>query len=233
MSLLSKRAIQRCLESGEIIIDPFNPENLKSTQYDVTLGRYCYREVTSGSPVYNPFDERMVKRKWQLDEARRHRDLIDDNVLGELAGIGLDEEIILLKPGEMILGHTEEFIGGACNHITTMMKARSSVGRSFLEICRCAGMGDVGYFQRWTLEIANTSRDQMIPLVRGRRYGQILFFEVDPVAAADMYGATGKYQEGASLERIKAAWSPEQMLPKQWLDREAVAQKKPGALPAR
>ncbi|MCX8513508.1 MAG: hypothetical protein ORN26_00305 [Candidatus Pacebacteria bacterium] len=43
-----------------------------------------------------------------------------------------------MRPGETILAHTNEFIGGR-NHITTMMKARSSMGRSFIEVCKCAG----------------------------------------------------------------------------------------------
>jgi hypothetical protein len=33
--------------------------------------------------------------------------------------------------------------------VTTMMKARSSLGRNFIEICKCAGWGDVGYINRW------------------------------------------------------------------------------------
>lgn len=28
--------------------------------------------------------------------------------------------------------------------VTTMMKARSSMGRNFIEVCKCAGWGDIG-----------------------------------------------------------------------------------------
>ena len=47
-----------------------------------------------------------------------------------------------LHPGETILAHTQEFIGGR-ECVTTMMKARSSLGRVFVAVCKCAGWGDV------------------------------------------------------------------------------------------
>jgi hypothetical protein len=40
--------------------------------------------------------------------------------------------------GKTILGHTNEFLGGR-GSVTTMMKARSSMGRNFIEVCKCAG----------------------------------------------------------------------------------------------
>ena len=101
------------------------------------------------------------------------------------------------------------------------MKARPSLGRNGVEVCRCAGMGDVGYFTRWTMEIVNTSRFQTIALPVGRRVAQLLFFRVEPVASKDVYDQQGKYQSSKSLADLKAAWTPEQMLPKQWLDRES------------
>lgn len=100
------------------------------------------------------------------------------------------------------------------------MKARSSMGRNFFEVCKCAGMGDAGYFNRWTMEITNNSRYHQIPIVVGRRVAQLLFFKIEPVDAKDVYDQTGKYQGTKSLEALKAAWSPEAMLPKQWKDRE-------------
>lgn len=42
---------------------------------------------------------------------------------------------LLVRAGETILGHTNEFIGGQ-GGVTTMMKARSSMGRTFIEVCK-------------------------------------------------------------------------------------------------
>ena len=59
-----------------------------------------------------------------------------------LENISHEDEIIWIAPGETILGHTNEFIGGT-ESVTTMMKARSSMGRNFIEVCKCAGWGDM------------------------------------------------------------------------------------------
>jgi dCTP deaminase len=217
--LLGKPRIQYYMETGDIIIDPFVPENLGSAQYDVTIGENVFREVSHLGSLYNPFDEKHVRRKWELDKAISHEEWVERS--GQpLVNVALDEKLIIVGPGETILGHTQEFIGGACNFITTMMKARSSMGRNFFEVCKCAGMGDAGYFNRWTMEITNNSRYHQIPIVVGRRVAQLLFFKIDPVDDKDVYDQAGKYQTTKSLAELKASWLPEQMLPRQWRDRE-------------
>ena len=237
--LLSKPVIERLLATKHITIDTFKAENLGSAQYDVTLGEHFYREkkpiyrsggalssfVVEGGyerRIYNPFDEAHVRGRWQLDRPITHEDWIDRTGKA-LVNIGRHEKLILLEPGEMILAHTEEFIGGSCDFVTTKMYARSSSGRNGLEVCRCAGLGDVGYFTRWTMEIANTSRFDSIFIVPGRRIAQLTFFQVERVDAKDVYSKQGKYQDTDALDKLKAAWTPDQMLPKQWLDRESRA----------
>ncbi len=217
--LLGKPEIERNIASGDIVIDPFEPENLGSAQYDVTIGENFYREANHFGSLYNPFDEKQVRQKWELCRAITHEDWIERSG-APLVGVHDNDKLIIVGPGETILAHTQEFIGGACNHITTMMKARSSMGRNFFEVCKCAGMGDAGYFNRWTMEVTNNSRFHQIPIVVGRRVAQLLFFAIEPVAAADVYDVAGKYQSSKSLAELKASWSPEQMLPKQWRDRE-------------
>ncbi|PSO45304.1 MAG: hypothetical protein BRC25_02590, partial [Parcubacteria group bacterium SW_6_46_9] len=133
------------------------------------------------------------------------------------------DEVIVLDPGETILAHTQEFIGGR-NTITTMMKARSSLGRNFIEVCKCAGWGDVGYTGRWTMEITNNSRHYSIPLVVGRRVAQIIFFATGEIRDTD-YTDDGKYQTEDRLETLKENWHPKQMLPKMYEDREVTNNK--------
>jgi len=132
-----------------------------------------------------------------------------------------DDRIIWIKPGETILCHTNEYIGGR-DTVTTMMKARSSLGRNFIEICKCAGWGDIGYINRWTMEITNNSRYYSIPLVVGRRVAQIVFFDTEGIIE-DSYEIKGKYQNTRDVEELKKTWSPSEMLPKMFKDKEVIS----------
>ena len=211
------------------MIDPFNEKNLTSASYDVTLGKYYWRESyhNGGIISYNPYAKKDVQRVWgpKYYIARPLREWIEKTPLKKMPGIDMDDLVIWIAPGETILCHTQEFIGGR-HCVNTMMKARSSMGRNFIEICKDAGWGDIGYVNRWTIEVTNNSRFYHIPLVVGRRIGQMTFFETEPIDEKDAYYKSGKYQGTQDVEKIKKAWSPEMMIPKMYKDWEIKALKK-------
>lgn len=227
-SCMSDRAIMRALEAKRIYISPFVPENLGTCNYDITLGPHFYRENREPGVVslYNPYDEAHVRQVW--GDARSFCSAI---TAGEwrtrncgfppLTNIPDEAQIIILDPGETILAHTLEFIGGADDRITTMMKARSSMGRNFVEVCKCAGWGDIGYHNRWTMEITNNSTKYQIPLVVGRRIAQLIFLETEGASQAK-YNTSGKYQSG-ELGKMESTWHPSMILPKMYQDREVRA----------
>ena len=206
------------MEQGNIVITPFNEKNLSTSSYDVTLGEYYFSEQEHAHTVYNPYNREDVDRVWGTEPKKAQK--AEDVLREPFSFIGISEEdrIILLDPGETVLAHTSEFIGGR-NHITTMMKARSSTGRNFIEVCKCAGWGDVGYTNRWTMEITNNSRYYRIPLVTGRRIAQIVFFETGPIRGGD-YTTQGKYQITQDLTDLEKEWNPAAMLPKMYHDRD-------------
>jgi hypothetical protein len=66
-STLSDKAIMHHLRvTGKVCIEPFTPHHLSTSSYDVTLGRYFYRESMPepGSGIYNPYSPAMVTRVW-------------------------------------------------------------------------------------------------------------------------------------------------------------------------
>ncbi|HUX35639.1 MAG TPA: hypothetical protein VMV71_01240 [Candidatus Paceibacterota bacterium] len=222
--LLSRTGIVRHLKEGTIIIDPFVDFNLKTSSYDVTLGEWYWKERNPSGrhTIHNMYDKKSTDKVW---EGPMRAELASD--LRERTGVALDNipdgaKVILLGPGETVLGHTNEYIGGR-KVCVAKMYARSSLGRNFIEVCKDAGWGDIGYFNRWTMEITNNSKNFSIPLVVGRRIAQMVFYEVEPLEG-DYVDEKGKYQVSAELDELKKLWHPDMMLPRMHLDREVVGE---------
>ncbi len=214
MSVVSNTRVMQAMEEGSIVIEPFNKSHLSTSSYDVCLGENYYRPQTGMlGNIFNIYDSEHVQRVWgdpQIAQSvEEHHKFIKSYLLD--AKFKADDKIILLAPGETILAHTDEFIGGR-NTITTMMKARSSLGRSFITVCKCAGWGDVGYVNRWTMEITNVSTNYSIPLLVGERIAQIIFFDA-PDCEGD-YSDVGSYQTTTDIAQLKANWQPSSMLPR-------------------
>jgi len=225
---LSDRKILEQMKKGTIVIEPFTRENLATSSYDVTLGEWFYREqpTKDNQSIYNIWSKKHTEHVWGADKVGRATKAKDafKKYNFQWDGISPDDRVILIRPGETLLAHTNEFIGGR-DSVTTAMKARSSMGRNFIEVCKCAGWGDVGYINRWTMEITNNSKSYIIPLVVGRRIAQIVFYETGPILEKD-YSARGKYQTSDDMRTLKKMWKPDMMLPRLWADRD-IKKKKP------
>lgn len=220
---LSDRRILEEMKKGSIVISPFTDEQLATSSYDVTLGEWFFREQPTkyNHSLYNIWSQEHMEHVWGADKVERAvtaKEAFKKYNFDWNGGIRPDDKVIVLRPGETILAHTNEFIGGK-DHITTMMKARSSMGRNFIEVCKCAGWGDVGYVNRWTMEITNNSKNYIIPLVVGRRIAQIIFFETGPILERD-YTKSGKYAKSTNLAELKKSWKPASMLPQLYNDKD-------------
>ena len=183
--LLSDKRILEELERGNIVIEPFDRRQLGTNSYDVRLGEWFFLPNHNMVTV-NFTDERDSRSFW----GEPHH-----------AQMGL----IAIRPGDTILAHTVEVIGGH-RGFTTSMRARSSIGRSCLSVCKCAGVGDVGFISRWTMEITNHSH-ALVQLPVGLRVAQILFYEVGET----LHEYHGKYG-------MRTDWAPHDMLPKLYRD---------------
>jgi deoxycytidine triphosphate deaminase len=196
MSVLSDREIIEAHEAGSIIIEPFNLDQLGNCSYDITLGEYYCRlqpataTATSTGVTFvaiNPFNPKDVHCLWSQPLRA-----VDNG--------------IILKPHDTILCHSQEFIGGR-HRITTMLKARSSLGRAGINLSM-GGWGDVGFINRWTFALTNlTDHPMMLPVKQ--KIAQIVFLRTGETRK----DYTGQYQTTADLNQLRSAWTPHQMLP--------------------
>lgn len=206
--VLSDKQIIKEMERANIWIHPYNKNNLSNTSYDVTIGPNYYRVSKTPPKLFLPWNEDSVLEYWGEPQYAK---TITDETMCQVFNLPLGSKYILLEPGELILAHTNEFIGGA-NYITTMMKARSSMGRIGISVCKDAGWGDVGYVNRWTMEISNFSQST-IPLVVGSRVAQIVFFYTGRVI--NSYEKKGAYQEKYdTVDELMEKWQVSDMLPR-------------------
>lgn len=217
-SVLSDEEIRRGIKKGYVVIHPYNEKRVQTSSYDVSIGEYYWttRPPHPGSRLFNPHNPDHIKRLWQGPfRAKTIREYLNSNeewyCEEDFKGLFLDDPVIILAPGETILAHTEEFIGGR-DKVTSMMKARSSWGRAFLSVCKDAGWGDVGYFNRWTMEIQNNLAHEWSVIPVRQPIAQLVFFRVTK-SGGEQYSSDGAYQETADLEKLIKNWKPEAMLP--------------------
>jgi dCTP deaminase len=171
------------LRAGNIQISPFDERLMNSNSYDVRLGEWAIRQ--KGHSLIPPVVRYNTNDGQEIMWANPTK---------------IGPHGLYLDPGETVLCHTEEFIGGQAI-ITSEMKAKSTTGRYCLSVCKCAGLGDVGYISRWTMEMTNHS-GFIVCIQPGEPIAQIVFHLVSEVE--EQYH--GRYGQGE--------WKPEDMLPK-------------------
>lgn len=219
MSVLSNIEIEGAIEQKWVVCHPLDPSNIRGSSIDLTLGEnfyFCGRARRGGA--YNPFDRNDTLSYFGKPlKAKPLSDPLMRLWYGATPqpGIPDDHPVIWLPGRTRILAHTHEFVGIQPPG-TTEMRARSSWGRNGIAVCLCAGWGDPGYINRWTMEVHNFN-DGPVPLPVGERIAQMIFHRTGPVSGH--YGDDGKYQGGVDLCEIVEGWRPEHMLPRSYKDK--------------
>lgn len=195
-----------------IVIDPFDEKRLDGNSYDVSLGQFYFRArpLNLGARIYNPYCEEGVDALWGKSQEASVAEIEFRRCgIPVPEGISPEDRVIIVKPMETILAHTGEFIGGR-DRACRWMQGKSGWSRSFISVCMDAGLGDIGFISRWTMEITNRHPEYAVPLVVGRTIAKIAFLMASESAPA--YG--GNYQQGSDIEEVKQTWKPENMLPR-------------------
>lgn len=162
--ILSGKEIEAHL-GKEIIIEPFDRTRLNPNSYNLSLANelLVYQNHTLDMKTPNPTDR-----------------------------IIIPEDGLLLEPGRLYLGRTNEFTKTEC--FVPMLEGRSSTGRLGLFIHVTAGFGDVGFAGYWTLEIFCVQPIRIYPNVQ---ICQIYYHDIH--GDYEPYHS-GKYQNNTGIQ---------------------------------
>lgn len=195
--VLINNQILAAFQSGEIVcVPPDAMAKVNNASVDVHLGAWVARTARRNS-------------RWHLNEANAEDEFVVTNLDKDLYMKGVLE----LLPGERVLAHTHEFIGTR-SRLLPEMRAKSTFARWGLTVCACAGWGDVGFHNRWAMEIKNLNAHETIKVEVGTAIAQIVFHETETVPEDQRYGVIGNYQKGDDLEAMVRDWKPQSILPK-------------------
>ncbi|MDX6633516.1 MAG: dCTP deaminase [Solirubrobacterales bacterium] len=171
--VLSDRTIKQEIESGRLVLDPYDSGLVQPSSVDVRVDRQ-FRVFHNARRPY-------------IDVRKPTEDLT------ELVTIS-DEEPFILHPGEFVLGQTLERVK-LPNDLVARLEGKSSLGRLGLLIHSTAGFVDPGFEGNLTLELSNVA-NLPITIYHRMPIGQISFMRMDaPVESVYGSGEAGsKYQ---------------------------------------
>lgn len=180
--LLSDRDIRTELDSGRILLDPYEPSMLQPSSIDVRLDKF-----------FRLFDNHKYPF---IDPAQDQPDLT------RLVEVEQDEPFIL-HPGEFVLGSTYEAVT-LPDDVAARLEGKSSLGRLGLLTHSTAGFIDPGFTGHVTLELSNVAT-LPIKLWPGMKIGQMCFFRLSSAAeqpyGSSAYGSRYQGQRGPTASR--------------------------------
>ena len=185
--MLSGQAIEDSIfGDGKIIIIPFKREQIQPNGYDLTIGSWIIRYKSYG---------KQGRTVIELDDVNLK------HIFAEPVFVN-PGEYILFRPLERILCHTQEVIGTLDKYVM-QISTRSTLARWGIDVCGSAGFGDVGFVNKWTLELQNNTHGTIgIPV--GARVAQAYFTKLEGMTDVKY---TGIYNSNDT------EWEPKNMLP--------------------
>lgn len=175
---LSDRDIRDAINSGELLINPYDPEMVQPASYDLHLGSHF----------------KQFRPRQGFLSVRHECEMLDR--------LATEDRPMVIMPGQFLLGHTEESVG-ISERMVGRLEGKSSLARLGLVVHE-AGFFDPGFRGQCTLELFNLA-PVPIQLYPGQKIVQMAFDFLSS-AAERPYGTAGlgsKYQDqiGATASR--------------------------------
>lgn len=159
--ILTGKEIEAARLRGEIEITPFQPQQINPNSYDLRLDEEML--------VYKTSPWKRLGRFLGLATPD-----LDVRVKNPTEGLRIPTEGLILEPGRVYLGCTEEILSS--DTFVSVVDGKSSIGRLGLFIHVTAGYVDIGYRGQVTLELVAT---QPIRVYAGMRIAQVRYHRVE------------------------------------------------------
>ena len=180
--LLSDHDIRTEIESGRVVLTPYDPGMIQPSSIDVRLDKF-----------FRVFDNHKYAA---IDPA------IEQPELTRLVEVTGDDPFVL-HPGEFVLASTYESVL-LPDDIAARLEGKSSLGRLGLMTHSTAGFIDPGFEGTVTLELSNVAT-LPINLWPGMKIGQMCFFRLSSAAefpyGSAKYGSRYSGQRGPTASR--------------------------------
>ena len=209
-ALLCDREILKELKRTSIIIHKFNPRNLGNCYYNITLGEIFYKhknELNSDKRViiqtHNPWSSKSLKKYW--GEPIKCNKIPDDKKsVGEQFGLNVGDKYIVINPGESLLAHSYEFIGGR-HYIAAKISPIGRLAKCGLSIYYANP--PINVYNRISMRITNDSESRLVLMV-GRPIGQVSFYYCSEPQIMYEPG----YVFDHDVSSVIKSWKPQMML---------------------
>lgn len=167
--ILTAEAIKESIKRRNIIIDPYNEDNLNPNSYDVrldnTLQVYQMTSLTGNliSSIDLFYKTGHIPFGYPIDSKKQNFTQV----------ITMEEDGYLLLPGVLYLGSTVEYT--ETHGLVPMIEGKSSIGRLGIDVHKTAGFGDLSFCGQWTLEITVVQPVIIYPYMK---IAQLIYNEV-------------------------------------------------------
>ena len=148
--MLTGQKIYDEVQSGNIIIDKFNPDFLQPNSYDLHWGN----------------EIKVVKYNATSEFERNNLvypiiDMMEPQLVEQII---IPEDGILLWPNSLYLIPTVETVGSSL--YVPQIVGRSSIGRMGIQVSQHAAFGDIGFVGKWTLQVSVIYPTRIYPNLR-------------------------------------------------------------------
>lgn len=192
--MLTGAEIEKQIQKGNIIIDPYDPKCLNPNSYNLKL----HPQLLIYKRNYQNRSGLIPQSRAEF-ESRQYLNPIDMKCKNETIELTIPEDGLTLYPNTLYIGRTVERT--STDKFIPMINGRSSGGRLGISIHICAGFGDIGFDGTWTLEITAVEPVTIYP---NAEIAQICYFNPSG-KVGKLYRGRYYKQEDATASRFYKA----------------------------